>query len=535
MGFKIFGFEIKKTAKQSREEEVLSSIAPESREVETSDAVVAGGIHGVPYEIDAARDNEGQLVNRYRSMMIHPEVDEAVTAICNEAIVYNEDRKPVTIDLTNAKIADSVKEKIVGEFENILSLLNFSSEGHDLFKRWYVDGKLAYHIVIDKDKPEKGIVDLRRLDPRRIRKITKIIQEEDPETKTKIVKGTKTNFIYNQALNINQGGSTVNTQIPAAAGGAISGGYQDVVISKDSIIYCTSGLVDTRKNCVVGHLHKAIRPLNQLKMMEDALVIYRFSRAPERRVFYIDVGSLPKAKAEQYVKNLMQQYKQKLIYDPDTGTIRSENKHTTMLEDFWLPRREGGRGTEISTLAGGQNLSQIEDIQFFEEKLYKSLNVPISRLNPDTGFSLGRASEITRDEVKFSRFVDILRNQFSELFLQALRVQLILKKVITESDWKKVIRNNINFKYANDSFFSQLKELEITQERIRALQEMKEYVGIYYSHDYIQKNVLGLSDEDIMNTRKQLEAEKKDGFYNTQDDENNAATSFGGGGGGSRY
>lgn len=525
MALKLFGYELKKTAKHETEDQIIKAVAPPDDIMVESDVVISGGRFGTPYEVDASRENEGQLINRYRSMLIHQEVDDAVTDICNEAIVYNEDRQPVSIDLSSLRVGDDVKNKISEAFDDILDLLNFSSYGHELFKRWYVDGRICYHISIDKDNPEKGILDLRRLDPRRLKKITKIEEEEDKETKTKYIKKIDSIYMYDQSLQMKNGAATVNITASPVLAGTASG---SVPLPKDAIVHVTSGLFDSKSNRVVGHLHKAIRPLNQLKMMEDSLVIYRFSRAPERRVFYIDVGALPSTKAAQYVRDQMLKYRRKLIYDADTGTIQSDGKHTTITDDFWFPRREGGRGTEVTSLPGGQNLGDIEDVVYFKEKLYKSLNVPISRLQPDTGMALGRASEITRDEVKFSRFVDVLRNRFSEVFLQILRVQLVLTKVITLHDWNK-IRNKINFRYANDSFFTQLKEIDILQEQIRAVNEIKEYVGIYYSHDYIQKKLLGMSDTEIVAMREQIEKEKSDPHYKEEEDDMEQGSSgFGG-------
>lgn len=523
---KLFGYSLTKTSKEESEEQRIQPVTAPDDVLNESDALIYGGRFGTPYEIDASRENEGQLVNRYRSMLMHQDVDDAVTDICNEAIVYNEDRQPVSIDLSGLNVDDSIKQKISKEFDTVLSMLKFSSDGHDLFKRWYVDGRLAYHISIDKENPEKGILNLQKLDPRRLKKITKIIEDEDPESKTKFVKKIESIYSYDQSVQLkNSTGGSISS-----AGAALSGSSTgNAVLSDDSVIHVTSGLFDSRSNRVVGHLHKAIRPLNQLKMMEDSLVVYRFSRAPERRVFYIDVGSMPSKKAEQYVKDTMNRYRKRMLYDADSGQLVNEGKHMTITDDFWFPRREGGRGTEVTTLPGGQNLSQIEDVTYFKERLYKSLNVPITRLQPENGFALGRASEITRDEVKFARLVDVLRNKFSNVFIQALRVQLVLKKVITLGDWKKICEK-INFVYAQDSYFSQLKELDILQERIRAANEVKEYVGIYFSHDYVQRHIFGMTDTEIKETREMLDKEKADGHYNQESEDQS-----GGGFGGSRY
>lgn len=521
---KLFGHELVKSKEQEKEEQSIRAIVPEQDVVSDSDVLISGGRFGVPYEVDASRENEAQLIDRYRSMLIHQEVDDAVTDICNEAIVYNEDRQPVSIDLSSLNVDNSVKDKISKSFDEILYLMNFSSNGHELFKRWYVDGRIAYHISIDKDSPEKGIIDMRQLDPRRLKKITKINKEEDEETRTEVIKSVESIYTYDQSLMMKSGPTGSHSAVAPIMSPVVG---SSVILPDDAVVYVTSGLSDSKTNRIVSHLHKSIRPLNQLKMMEDSLVIYRFSRAPERRVFYIDVGSLPRMKAEQLVRDTMNKYRKKMVYDTDSGKIQNDGRHTTMTDDFWFPRREGGRGTEVTTLPGGDNLGQIDDIVYFKEKLYRSLNVPISRLQPENGMALGRASEITRDEVKFSRFVDVLRNKFSEIFLRSLRVQLILKKIISPRDWKK-IRERINFKYANDSFFSQLKELEILQERIRAANDVKEYVGVYFSHDYVQKNIFGMTDTDIAEHRAMIEKEKKDGHYN-QETDSDAGGGFGGG------
>jgi len=410
----------------------------------------------------------------------------------------------VQINLDNVDVADDIKETIENEFEKILQLLEFNNKGHDIFRRWYIDGRIYYQKVIDMKNPKRGVMELIQLDPRKIRKIKEVKREKDKETNIDKIKSIEEYFIYNdKGINYNPNfsySSTVN---------------QGLRISTDSIAYAPSGLMDLEKNVVVGHLHKAIKPVNQLKMMEDAVVIYRLARAPERRIFYIDVGNLPKIKAEQYLKDIMARYRNKVVYDSNTGEIRDDRKFMSMLEDFWLPRREGGKGTEISTLPGGESLGQIDDVNYFQNKLYQALNVPVSRMQPQQGISFGRATEITRDELKFAKFVSRLRKKFNVIFDDILKTQLVLKGVINEKDWA-IIGEKIQYKYAQDQYFEEMKAAENYRNQIDLLNLAQPYVGIYFSQRFIMKNVLRMSDKDIQTMKSEIENEPPPPQINTE-------------------
>ena len=394
------------------------------------------------------------------------------------------------------KASDKVKSAIKTEFENVISLLHFNAYSHDIFRKWYIDGRLPYHVIIDQANPKKGIKELRYIDPTKLRKIKEIETEKDPKTGANIIKKSEEYFLFQDSN--------------------MAGNDQGLKISPDSIAYVTSGMLDPSRKRILSHLQKAIKPTNQLRMMEDSLVIYRISRAPERRIFYIDVGNLPKGKAEEYLKNIMGQYRNKLVYDASTGDIKDDRKHMSMLEDFFLPRREGGRGTEISTLPGGENLGQIDDIIYFQKKLYKSLNVPANRLEQESGFNLGRSTEISRDEVKFKKFLDRLRKRFSDLFLQLLKTQCLLKGIVTTDDWKS-FKEDIAFDFIEDNYFAELKEAEILRERFEMLGQMDEYVGKYVSNEWIRKTVLRQSDDEIAEIKKQIAAERKSGEIEDED------------------
>jgi hypothetical protein len=422
---------------------------------------------------------------------MQPEIETAVDEIVNEAIVNDDSGKGVEIDTDELKQPDAIKKKIRDEFDYILKLLNYGNMGHEIFRRWYIDGRLFYHIVIDEASPAEGIKELRYIDPRRIRKIREIQKMRDPATGMEIIKRQNEYYLYNE-----RGMIGAHSNLGAK-------------ISVDAIVNVNSGLMDAKRSMVLSYLHKAIKPLNNLRMMEDATVIYRISRAPERRIFYVDVGNMPTIKAEQYLKDIMTKYRNKLVYDSTTGEIRDDRKHLSMLEDFWLPRREGSKGTEISTLPAGQNLGELEDVKYFERKLYKSLGVPISRLEPQQGFSLGRSTEITRDELKFTKFVSRLRNKFATLFDDLLRVQLLLKKVCTEEEWKE-FKEDIWYDFKKDNNFDELKESELLTNRLSLLAVVDPYVGRYYSKEWVRKNVLQQTDEDIEEIDAQIEEEAKD-------------------------
>jgi len=493
----LFGFEIKRKSEEKEDAKKQSFVAP--LEDDGSNYIQAGGHFGQYVDLsgtDGAK-SEADLIRRYRDIAGQPECDAAIDDIINESIVSDTISAPIELMTDDVKQPDNIKKLIREEFENVIELLQFNHYGHEIFRKWYVDGRLFYHIIVDESNPKKGILELRPIDPTRIRKVKEIDQEKDPKTGANLIKKVEEYYLYQDS--------------------ALSRSNQGLKISKDAIQYTTSGLLDSSRTKVLSYLHKAIKPVNQLRMMEDSLVIYRLSRAPERRIFYIDVGNLPKGKSEEYLRGIMNQYRNKLVYDASTGEIKDDRKHMSMLEDFWLPRREGGRGTEISTLPGGENLGQIDDIIYFQKKLYKSLNVPVNRLEQEAQFSLGRATEISRDEVKFQKFINRLRKKFSWLFLDLLKTQLILKGIITEVDWKD-IRENVAVDYIKDSHFSELKEAEIFRERLELLAQLDEYVGNYFSKEWVRKNVLMQSDEDIEEMDAQIEDERDSGQIPDEDD-----------------
>jgi len=455
--------------------------------------ISAGGYFGQYLDMEVTAKNDVDLIKRYREVAQHPECDMAIEDIINEVIVSDDRDQSVTISLDKLAVSESIKGKIRNEFDEVMSLLNFDEKGHDIFKRFYIDGRIYFHKVIDPNSPRKGLTELRYIDPRKIKKVREVTKKRDSKGKgVEIIEKTAEWFVYNE-----KGISSANSN----AG---------VKISADSISYVTSGVIDQTKNMVMGHLHKAIKPVNQLRMIEDAVVIYRIVRAPERRIFYVDVGNLPKVKAESYLRDVMARYRNKLVYDASTGEIRDDRKHMSMLEDFWLPRREGAKGTEVSTLPGGQNLGEITDVQYFQKKLYKALNVPVSRMESEQGFNLGKAAEITRDELKFTKFIQRLRKRFTQVFGDILKTQLVLKGIITIEDWQK-INSHIQYDYLKDGYFAELKEAEIMRERLSLAQEVSPYVGKYYSIDYIRKKVLRQSDEDIIEIDNQIADEIKQG------------------------
>ena len=440
-----------------------------------------GGYFGQYMDLQGDKfQNDKELIMKYRTISQYPEVDLAVEDICNEAITV-ESGKILKLDLDKLEQPDKIKDLIHGEFDRILSLTNFRNNAYDLFKRWYVDGRLFFHVIIDSGKPENGIVELRSIDPTKIRKIKETEKVKDPKTGAELVKEGDEYYLYQDDVLFNSS--------------------EGLKISTDAIIQVNSGLLNETRDKVVGHLQKALKPLNQLSMMEDSLVIYRMSRAPERRIFYIDVGNLPKGKAEEYLNNTMNRYRNKIVYDPATGAIKDEKIHRNVMEDFWLPRREGGRGTEISTLPGGQNLGEIEDVQYFQQKLYKALNIPMSRLTEADAFSIGRSSEITRDELKFQKFINRIRVKFSNVFYEALKRQLILKKIIKSDEWNS-IKDGITIEYSRDNYYAELKDGEILKERIEMVQMMDEYIGMFWSKEWIRRNILKLTDEDIKQIAK---------------------------------
>jgi hypothetical protein len=490
-----FGFEIKR---KSGEEPIRPSFVPSTDE-DGAGVIQAGGHFGAYVDLDGDKaKSEIDLIYKYRDVATQPECDAAIDDIVNEAIVGDHDDTPVKLILDEVETSDAIKDAVTEEFKTVLKLLNFNSYAHDIFRRWYVDGRLPYHIIIDKDKGKSGIKELRYIDPTKLRKVKEVEERKDPKTGANIVVGQKEFFLYqDDKLNSNNEG---------------------IKIHKDSIAYCTSGVMDPSRKRILSYLQKALKPVNQLRMMEDSLVIYRISRAPERRIFYIDVGNLPKGKAEEYLKNIMSQYRNKMVYDANTGNVKDDKKHMSMLEDFFLPRREGGRGTEITTLPGGENLGQIDDILYFQKKLLKSLNVPSQRLETDNQFSLGRATEISREEVKFKKFIDRLRKRFSDIFMQLLKTQLLLKGIITRDDWY-TWKESIAFDFIEDNHFAELKEAEIWRERFDMLATVDEYVGKYVSYEWIRKHVLKQSDEDIKDLKAQIADEVKSGEIDVEDED----------------
>lgn len=481
----LFGFSITRVKKEQDPKQSFS--IPVADDGATTIAS-AGGYFGQYLDLEGTAKNEADLIRRYREISLHPECDTAIDDIVNEAIVVNETRDSVQVDLTNLPFGKEVRRKIEDEFKHILRLMNFNTKGHDIFRRWYVDGRMYYQKVIDRDNPRNGISELKYIDPRKIKKVREVKKQRSTTT-LEIINEFEEYYVFNER----------------GVSGATSG--SGVRIALDTIAYSNSGLVDQNKNLVLSYLHKAIKSVNQLRMIEDAVVIYRIARAPERRIFYIDVGNLPKIKAEQYLRDVMARYRNKLVYDAATGEIRDDRNYMNMLEDYWLPRREGGRGTEITTLPGGQNLGETADIDYFQKKLYRSLNVPISRLEASTGFNLGRAAEISRDELKFTKFVQRLRKKFTELFSDILRSQLVLKGIIADEDWS-TIQSHLNYDFLQDGHFSELKESEMLKDRIALADSMANYVGKYFSHQYVRKYILKQSDREMEEIDTQIKKEK---------------------------
>ena len=481
----LFGFRITR-ANQGKGSDAFT--AP-STDDGTLDVVSGGGHYASILDMDGRDKNELDLIRRYRDIAQQPECDSAIEDIVNEAIVSDERDKSVSVSLDRLDISQNIKSKIREEFDEVLRLMDFNAKGHDIFRRWYVDGRIYYHKVIDTKNPRKGIKELRYIDPRKIKKVRENKKQIDAKTGIDMVKQVDDFYLYNDK-----------------GFDMASGPSSGIRITFDSISYCPSGLVDMHKGTVLSHLNKAIKPVNQLRMIEDALVIYRISRAPERRIFYIDVGNLPKVKAEAYLKDVMNRYRNKLVYDARTGEIRDDRNHMSMLEDFWLPRREGGRGTEITTLPGGSNLGEIDDITYFQKKLYRSLNVPVSRLAEESGFQIGRSDNITRDELKFTKFTQRLRKKFSMLFSDILRTQLILKGVIAAEEWE-TFKEHIQYDYLADGHFAELKAAEVLRERLDMLGQVESYVGTYFSKEYVKKNILRQSDEEIEEIQNQIKDE----------------------------
>lgn len=501
-GLKLFGFEIRR-AGQKVQGKKLDSIVPPTDD-DGAGYVTASGSHFGQYinlDGDESKDN-AEMIKQYRGVAMHPEVDMAIEDIVNEAITIEDDGSPVELVLDNVETSDKIKKEIKEEFTNILNMLKFNDLGHDIFRRYYVDGRIYHHLVVNESNTKAGIQEIRPIDATKIRKVKEVKTKKDAVTGAKIIEKVDEHFIYQEK-----------------PGQQTSG----VKLTTDSVSYVTSGLLDETRKKVVSYLHKALKPINQLRMMEDSLVIYRLSRAPERRIFYIDVGNLPRGKAEEYMKNIMTKYRNKLVYDASTGKLKDDRKHMSMLEDFWLPRREGGRGTEISTLPGGENLGQIDDIIYFQKRLYKSLNVPISRLEQEQSAGLlGRSTEINRDELKFQKFIDRLRRKFSTLFLEILKKQLMLKGIITSEDWE-AWRNDIVVDFVSDNHFAELRNAELVRERLQTLDMTQQYVGEFYSKQWVMKNILNLNEEEIEQMKKEMDEERASGEVESDDDHINPA------------
>lgn len=489
----LFGFEIKR-----KEEIDLKSFVEKDFDdgaLTVNSGGVAGGTYGTFLDIEGTAKTEAELITKYRQMEMHPEVSRAIDDIVNDAIVVSDDSKVVDINLDSTKLSDNIKKRVAEEFDEVLRLLDFSNRGYETFQRFYVDGRLKYHAIIDEKNPKLGIQELRYVDPRKLRKIREISKTKDANADSTLIQTKNEYYIFND--------KTFATKSSAVSTTDTTKGIR---IAKDSIIEVTSGVVNETNTLVLSHLNKAIKPLNQLRMLEDAAVIYRLARAPERRIFYIDVGNLPKLKAEQYLRDMMTKHKNRLVYDAATGDVRDDRKHMTMLEDFWMPRRNGEKGTEITTLPGGANLGEMDDVLYFQKNLYKALNVPITRMESETGFSLGRSNEISRDEVKFSKFIRRLRARFSMLFDEVLEKQLVLKNVMTIEEWKE-IKDKIRYNFQEDNHFEELKEQEILTQRLQTLQAINDYVGVYYSKNWVRKNILQQTDEEIEEIDKQIQEE----------------------------
>jgi len=504
---KLFGFSIEDSEKKSKS---IVSPVPQNNE-DGVDNYIASGFYGSYVDIEGVYRTEFDLLKRYREMALHPECDGAIEDVVNEAIVSDLYDSPIEIELSNLNATDKLKKVIRQEFKYIKELLDFDRKSHEIFRNWYVDGRLYYHKVIDLKKPQEGIKELRYIDPMKMRFVR---QEKKKDKNSALINPSITgrdNENNGIAPEIEE--YFVYTPKPNYPTGVYSGGggTKGTKISKDAITYCTSGLVDRNKGTVLSYLHKAIKALNQLRMIEDSLVIYRLSRAPERRIFYIDVGNLPKVKAEQYLRDVMMRYRNKLVYDANTGEVRDDKKFMSMLEDFWLPRREGGRGTEISTLPGGQNLGELADIEYFQKKLYRALGVPESRIAADGGFNLGRSSEILRDELKFAKFVGRLRKRFAQMFNDMLKTQLILKNIVTPEDWE-TLADHIQYDFLYDNQFAELKETEMLNERLGVLASIEPYIGKYYSTEWVRRKVLRQTDAEMIEMDEQIEQEIKDGI-----------------------
>ena len=495
MAVKLFGFTLGKQEIVRAEKPEQASFTLPTEAIDDGAVTITQNAHyGTYVDLEGSVRNELELITRYREMGNHPECENAITEIVDEAITHDEDGTVIDIVLDKLKQPESIKKKIKEEFDNILRMMNFNNLADDIFKRWYIDGRLYYHVVVNEKNPKEGIQELRYIDPRKIRKVREIKKGKDPKTGADIIMSIAEYYMYSDRGQTSQGYTA-----------SVNSGLR---IAPEAVLNVNSGLMDAKNTMVISYLHKAIKPLNQLRMIEDAIVIYRLSRAPERRIFYIDVGNLPKGKAEQYIRDIMIKYRNKMVYDANTGELRDDRKHMSMLEDFWLPRREGSKGTEITTLAAGQNLGELEDVKYFQKKLFQSLSVPYSRLEPQGGgmVGLGRTTEVTRDELKFNKFINRIRNKFAQIFDHALRVQLALKGICTQEEWEE-FREFIYYDYKKDNNFAEMKESELLQNRLQMIAQIDPFVGRYFSQEWVKRNVLKLTDEEMEQMDSQIEDE----------------------------
>ena len=512
--FKLFGFEINRNKKDKQAVDPIpaaSVVAP--TDDDGTGYITAPSLHfGTHMDIyaDLQFKDQADLIRKYRSNAAHPEVDMAIEEIVNEAIVIPDDENVVELNLDAVDMSDKIKKSVHEEFQHVLNLLTFNERAHDIFRSWYVDGRLYHHLLVDRNQTKEGIQEIRYIDSMKVRKVKQVKKKKDPATGVGVVDTVEEYYIYNEKNgSAKKGISSHSTDVKDTA----------VRLSNDSVSYVTSGLLDETKTKVISHLHKAMRPINQLRMMEDALIIYRLARAPERRIFYVDTGNLPKGKSEEYVNSLMTRYRNKLVYDQNTGELKDSRKHMSMLDDFWLPRREGGRGTEVTTLPGGSNLGEIDDVKYFQRKVYQSLNVPVSRLEQESAYSLGRATEINREEIKFQKFITRLRQRFAKLFTHILRQQLILKGVITDADWKESFHNRVRVEFYKDNHYTELKDAEVMTQRLQLVDQAAQYVGEYLSKDWVMTNIFRFTKEEAEAMSKQMKAEIASGEVNPDADE----------------
>jgi len=500
VAIKLFGFTFGDKEVVQVQNPSEASFALPTSAIDDGAVTITGNAHyGTYVDLEGSIRNELELITRYREMSNHPELEMAIDEIVNEAITRSEEGKILDIVMDNLKQPESIKKKIREEFNNVMRMLNFANLADDLFKRWYIDGRIYYHIIVNEKNPKEGIKELRYIDPRKIRKVREVQKDRDPKTGASVIKSIAEYYVYNDR------GTTTQTYTAQV--------NQGLRISSDAVININSGLMDAKNTFVISYIHKAIKPLNQLRMIEDAVVIYRLSRAPERRIFYIDVGNLPKGKAEQYLRDVMVKYRNKMVYDATTGELRDDRKHMSMLEDFWLPRREGGKGTEITTLPAGQNLGELEDVKYFRNKLLNALNVPIARLEPQQSggmIGIGRSTEVTRDEAKFAKFVQRLRNKFTHIFDEALSVQLTLKGICTREEWEE-FKEDIYYDFQKDNNFVELRDAELLRERMNLLTLVDPFVGRYYSSEWVKRHVLQLTKEQIEEMEKEIKKEDADG------------------------